>query len=217
MNNNELMHYGIPGMRWGIRRYQNADGSLTRSGRKRYGIDLDVNDKSRTNIARIRKGEAYRRLDSAKANNSTNSMRIADLHGRVRSAKRTERKMKAVDKGAKLAAKGQTITGNKIKGMVALGSASMGSKAFTAFLNMRMSQLSSQGRWTQGHQIVAESLNKIGSYTLQTAALAYNVKKGMDNNNIRAYNNAKLFGETSIKSVGSSEYADVVKRRKNKE
>ena len=35
---NELYHYGIPGMKWGIRRYQNADGSLTRAGMDRYGI-----------------------------------------------------------------------------------------------------------------------------------------------------------------------------------
>ena len=31
----ELYHYGIKGMRWGIRRYQNADGSLTEAGQKR--------------------------------------------------------------------------------------------------------------------------------------------------------------------------------------
>lgn len=33
----ELRHYGIPGMKWGIRRYQNEDGSLTSRGKKRYG------------------------------------------------------------------------------------------------------------------------------------------------------------------------------------
>ena len=32
----ELCHYGIRGMRWGIRRYQNSDGSLNTVGRKRY-------------------------------------------------------------------------------------------------------------------------------------------------------------------------------------
>lgn len=34
---NELYHHGTKGQKWGIRRYQNADGSLTPAGKKRYG------------------------------------------------------------------------------------------------------------------------------------------------------------------------------------
>lgn len=33
----ELYHYGVKGMKWGVRRYQNKDGSLTSEGRKKYG------------------------------------------------------------------------------------------------------------------------------------------------------------------------------------
>lgn len=32
----ELSHHGIKGMRWGIRRFQNKDGSLTPAGRSKY-------------------------------------------------------------------------------------------------------------------------------------------------------------------------------------
>ena len=36
MSNEYLQHHGILGQKWGIRRYQNTDGSLTSSGKKRY-------------------------------------------------------------------------------------------------------------------------------------------------------------------------------------
>lgn len=37
ISESELYHHGTRGMKWGIRRYQNKDGSLTAAGRKRYG------------------------------------------------------------------------------------------------------------------------------------------------------------------------------------
>lgn len=33
-----LAHYGIPGQKWGVRRFQNEDGSLTAAGKERYGV-----------------------------------------------------------------------------------------------------------------------------------------------------------------------------------
>lgn len=41
MENNQLYHHGILGMKWGVRRFQNKDGSLTKAGKKRYGDDSD--------------------------------------------------------------------------------------------------------------------------------------------------------------------------------
>lgn len=42
---NEIEHSGILGMRWGLRRFQNYDGSLTPEGRERYGVKGDRSDK----------------------------------------------------------------------------------------------------------------------------------------------------------------------------
>ena len=32
----ELYHYGVKGMKWGVRRYQKKDGTLTSAGKKKY-------------------------------------------------------------------------------------------------------------------------------------------------------------------------------------
>ena len=39
MDNTELKHWGVKGQKWGVRRYQNKDGSLTPAGKKRYEDD----------------------------------------------------------------------------------------------------------------------------------------------------------------------------------
>lgn len=50
-NYNELYHYGIKGMKWGVRRYQNKDGSLTEKGKKRLSKDYkELTEKARTEV-----------------------------------------------------------------------------------------------------------------------------------------------------------------------
>ena len=45
VSSDELRHYGIKGQRWGVRRFQEEDGSLTPAGKERYADDLDSNKK----------------------------------------------------------------------------------------------------------------------------------------------------------------------------
>lgn len=44
---NQIWHWGVKGMKWGVRRYQNADGSLTDVGKRRYSNDVSANAKKK--------------------------------------------------------------------------------------------------------------------------------------------------------------------------
>lgn len=61
-----IAHHGIKGQKWGVRRFQNADGSLTKAGKERYNEQnssdssdnhenqkFHLTEKSRRNIAKL--------------------------------------------------------------------------------------------------------------------------------------------------------------------
>lgn len=84
-----LMHYGIKGMRWGIRRYQNKDGSLTPAGKKRYAEDAPESEapkvsedykKARRSIKEMSDAElteAVRRLETEKRYRDLNPEKVS--------------------------------------------------------------------------------------------------------------------------------------------
>lgn len=78
---NELYHHGIKGQKWGIRRYQNLDGTLTAAGKERYGKDIsDISDnKMRRQILRNQQWNGIRQNSHyAKEAKSTRKL-ISDL------------------------------------------------------------------------------------------------------------------------------------------
>lgn len=47
-----LEHHGILGQKWGVRRYQNPDGSLTSKGKKRYNNDGSLTDSEQKKLSK---------------------------------------------------------------------------------------------------------------------------------------------------------------------
>lgn len=59
MEHDYLAHHGIKGMKWGIRRYQNEDGTLTAAGKRRYANNYDYRESDSFKNANARQ-KAYR-------------------------------------------------------------------------------------------------------------------------------------------------------------
>lgn len=65
-NNDYLAHYGILGQKWGVRRFQNPDGSLTNEGKRRYGSKPSKTNTSSRYIKEERSGQNVKAKDIRK-------------------------------------------------------------------------------------------------------------------------------------------------------
>ena len=61
INSNELYHHGIKGQKWGVRRFQNPDGTLTLEGRRRYVTEQDGSLRKKTTSEKRKERKAARK------------------------------------------------------------------------------------------------------------------------------------------------------------
>lgn len=107
-------HFGIRGMKWGQRRYQNEDGSLTSLGEKRYG---KVGDRSRIGVKhdlnKLDREQTYAKVRYDYNNNAakrktakiSRAIRKAELKGNQKKIAKLQAKQKKVDETVGKAAK----------------------------------------------------------------------------------------------------------------
>lgn len=108
MDNNELMHYGVRGMKWGVHRYQNYDGSYTKAGVKRYQEAEGKYDSAKKAYDSAKAGGNKSDIKRAKSSLRSAKRKMSYEYGRLKYDKRG-------DEGKKLYQQGKTITSNSIK------------------------------------------------------------------------------------------------------
>lgn len=105
INVDELYHHGIKGQRWGIRRYQNPDGSLTEKGRKRYtNPDGTLNKKGQKKFGNsvktddVPKRKTARDMTDAELDYAITRARKEDEYNRLRPQLTADTKVSSVKK-----------------------------------------------------------------------------------------------------------------------
>ena len=105
MNNEEyLSHYGILGQKWGVRRFQNDDGSLTAEGKKRYYQEIKAENKVAKNLGEeatvLGRAVKYSSARAARTENSLNRKLQKDPDGLKKSTQRAMERDRAAKRAA---------------------------------------------------------------------------------------------------------------------
>lgn len=158
-NDEYIEHHGVKGMKWGVRRYQNYDGSYTRKGLERY-------KKAESNYEKAK--EAQKKGVGSRSEVRVAKKKMSNAYDKLKSDK-------MADEGKKLYSKGKTITGNATKTMFTEAAIAAGANAAFAILDQlgdrRLASISSAVIATGGTAINA----------MLTA------KNNSDNKKLRAY------------------------------
>lgn len=131
---NELYHWGVKGMKWGVRRYQNKDGSYTSAGRKRKRDNWSEDAKT---VAEIKK-KSVKEMTNAELRKLNERTRLEN--------ERKQLNPGAIQKGLKVAGTIVAATGTILAlqsnggKMIALGK-NVGNKIIDAAGNMVLNDL----------------------------------------------------------------------------
>jgi hypothetical protein len=108
MNNNDyLMHYGIKGQKWGIRRYQNYDGTYTQRGVQRYKKAVENFNEKKSAYDKAKESKDPSKIASAKSEMQTAKMEGDRIYKKLKYDKRADQGKELYKRGVRISSAGK--------------------------------------------------------------------------------------------------------------
>lgn len=172
--NDYLEHYGVKGMKWGVRKYQNYDGTYTKRGLERYRKAESDYESAKDNLKRTK--QSYKQGTSSRVDVRSASKQVKLEKRRMENAYKKLKTDKMADEGRELYKSGKTITGNMQRTAIAQAAIVAGGNIATKIIANKIGNL---------------YLASLSGYAITIGGTAVNAiitgKNNRDNKRLRAY------------------------------
>ena len=153
----ELYHHGTKGMKWGVRRYQNKDGSLTAAGKKRRTLGEAIHDhkvakKRKAALEKARAAKAAKKVEAEKAQKAAEKRQKALEKGKIPIKKMTDDELKSYK--------------NRLQAEKDLKDLVLDTRPGKRLMSKMWSDAIVPGLTEGGKQLIKDSINKYGKEIL---------------------------------------------------
>lgn len=170
----ELYHHGVKGQKWGVRRYQNYDGTYTKKGLERYNKAASDYTDAKATVAKLK--EAHKQGTATKAEYKTAKVEAKNAKRTHSDAYKQLKNDYNADKGKELYKQGKTISDNRRKS-IAVGIGSAVAKSLVTDAIMKHGN----------DRVKSAEVARAARVGISAASIALSAKYMIENKQLRAY------------------------------